>query len=127
MAGLGAVVASGALNHLSLQSNRARAACPLTFAVPIPFRLPCSMLAVYVGVISPSLPGALIHDPVGRLSVSGGGLGGLLADLGCSSGRGRIVFLFSCCGWCGDLPDWVAGLRIKAFEDPSRKTPSFIC
>ena len=118
VAGLGAVVASGALNHLSLHELRASRLSLHVFVGAHPVQAALLYVAVYVGVISLSLPGALI------MTLSGGFLfgpwvGGLLADLGCSSGA---VIVFAVCRLTvGDSLDRRLGPRIKAFEEGFRE------
>lgn len=118
IAGLGAVVASGALNHLSLHTLRDSRLALHDFVQAHPVQAVLGYLAVYVAAMSLCLPAALL------LTLTGGFLfgpwaGGLLADLGCSSG-GILVFAV-CRLTVGDSLDRRASPRIKAFEAGFRK------
>jgi len=113
VAGLAAAIASGALNHLSLHELRASRFSLHAFVQTHPARAVLLYLAVYLGVVCLSVPGALI------MTLSGGFLfgpwvGGLLADLGCSIGA--IVVFGVCRLTVGDALERRLSPRIKAFE-----------
>ncbi len=118
IAGLGAVIASGALNHLSLHALRDSRVTLHAFVKDHPAKAALIYLAVYVAVVSLSLPGALIMTLTGGF-LFGPWLGGLLADLGCSTG-GILVFAV-CRLTVGDSLERRISPRIKAFEEGFRK------
>jgi uncharacterized membrane protein YdjX (TVP38/TMEM64 family) len=118
VAGLGAVIASGALNHLSLHELRGSRFALHAFVKTHPVQAALAYLAVYLAVVSLSLPGALIMTLSGGF-LFGPWLGGLLADFGCSLG-GVVVFAV-CRLTVGDSLDRRLSPRIKAFEAGFRK------
>ncbi len=118
IAGLAAVIASGALHHLSLHELRGSRVTLHAFVAAHPVQAAGLYLAVYVAVISLSLPGALIMTLSGGF-LFGPWLGGLLADLGCSTGA--LVVFAVCRLTVGDSLERRANPRIKAFEAGFRK------
>lgn len=118
VAGLAAVIASGSLNHLSLHELRAGRFGLHAFVQAHPVQAVLLYLAVYVGVISLSLPGALIMTLSGGF-LFGPWIGAVLADLGCSIGA--IIVFAVCRLTVGDSLDRRLSPRIKAFEEGFRK------
>ena len=118
VAGLGAAIASGALRHLSIEDLRASRYMLHGFVGQHPAASVALYVLAYIAVISLSLPGALIMTLTGGF-LFGPWLGGLVADLGCSSGS---MVVFGVCRLAvGDSLDRRASPRIKAFEAGFRK------
>lgn len=122
IAALGAVVASGALHHLSLHTLRDSRGAFHAFVQAHPVQAALAYLAVYVAAISLSLPATLLMTLTGGF-LFGPWVGGLLADLGCSGG-GILVFAV-CRLTVGDSLDRRASPRLKALEEGFRKDAFF--
>lgn len=118
VAGLAAVIASGGMHHLSLHELRDSRASLHAFVRTHGLEAALAYLAVYVGVISLSLPGALIMTLTGGF-LFGPWVGALLADLGCSSGA--MVVYAVCRLTVGDSLDRRLTPKIKAFEEGFRQ------
>ena len=116
--GLAAVIAGGGLNHLSLHELRDSRASLHAFVRAHGLEAAVAYVAVYVGVVSLSLPGALIMTLTGGF-LFGPWAGALLADIACSSGA--MVVYAVCRLTVGDCLDRRLSPKIKAFEDGFRQ------
>jgi uncharacterized membrane protein YdjX (TVP38/TMEM64 family) len=118
VAGLAAVIASGALSHLSLQELRNSRFSLHAFVAVHPIEALAAYVGLYVAVISLSLPGALIMTLTGGF-LFGPWIGGVTADLACSAGA---VVVFAVCRLAaGDSLERRANPRIRALEEGFRK------
>lgn len=117
-AGLAAVVASGALSHLSLSELRNSRFTLHAFVRTHPIEAVAAYVGLYVAVMSLSLPGALIMTLTGGF-LFGPWLGGVVADLACSAGS---VVVFAVCRLAaGDSLERRVHPRIRALEEGFRK------
>jgi uncharacterized membrane protein YdjX (TVP38/TMEM64 family) len=118
VAGLIWALSSGILNHLSLHELKASRFTLHAFVGKHPLQALLAYGLIYIGVISLSLPGALILTLTGGF-LFGPWLGGAAADLGCSTGA---VVVFAVCRLAaGDSLERRANPRIQAFEEGFRK------
>jgi signal transduction histidine kinase/uncharacterized membrane protein YdjX (TVP38/TMEM64 family) len=88
-----AVISSGAAKHLSLEALRAQRAELAQFVHAHPVRAPVLYVAIFVGVVALSLPGAMIMTLAGGL-LFGVGLGTVLAVAAASTGA-LLTFLIA--------------------------------
>ena len=117
-AGLAAAIGSGVLRHLSIEDLRASRYTLHGFVAAHPVGSVALYYAVYVGVVCLSIPGSLIMTLSGGF-LFGPWIGGLAADVGCSSGA--MVVYAVCRLTIGDSLDRRASPRIRAFEKGFRR------
>ena len=111
-------LSSGVLHHLSLGELRDSRFTLHAFVHEHPVEAMALYIAIYIGVVSLALPGALIMTLSGGF-LFGPWIGGAAALLGCSTGA-TVTFAVLRLA-TGDSLEKRANPRIKAFEEGFRK------
>jgi uncharacterized membrane protein YdjX (TVP38/TMEM64 family) len=119
---IAALLRSGVLGRLSIDSVRANRGALLAFVHSHPAESVLAYLAVYVTAVALSLPTALILTLTGGF-LFGAWLGGSAAAVGCTVGA-TVVFLISRLT-AGDAVEAKTGPRVRALAEEIKKDAFF--